>query len=41
MPIFGIRESKKRVLEYIIGLDTLKNEKEHERLNGIKTEIEN
>ena len=36
MPIFGIRESKKRVVEYIIGLDTLKNEKEKDRLNTVK-----
>ena len=36
MPIYGIRESKKRVVEYIIGLDTLKNEKEKDRLNAVK-----
>ena len=41
MPIFGIKESKKRVVEYILGLDTFKNEKERDRLNIIKTEIEN
>ena len=29
MPVFGIRESKKRIVEYILGLDTLKHEKEH------------
>ena len=40
MPVFGIRESKKRVVEYILGLDTFKNEKERELLNSIKTEIE-
>lgn len=40
MPIFGIRESKKRIVEYILGLDTLKNEKERERLNSIKVQIE-
>ena len=41
MPIFGIKESKKRVVEYILGLDTFKIEKERDRLNIIKTEIEN
>ncbi len=40
MPIFGIRESKKRVIEYILGLDTLKNEKERERLSTVKIQIE-
>lgn len=40
MPIFGIRESKKRIVEYILGLDTLKNEKERDRLNSLKTQIE-
>lgn len=38
MPIFGIRESKKRIVEYILGLDTLKNEKERDRLNTVKAE---
>lgn len=28
MPVFGICESKKRIVEYILGLDTLKNEKD-------------
>ncbi|MVB10134.1 hypothetical protein CAFE_08110 [Caprobacter fermentans] len=40
MPIFGIRESKKRVIEFILGLDTLKNEKERDRLNAVKSQIE-
>lgn len=40
MPVFGIRESKKRVVEYILGLDTLKNEKERDRLNTVKMQIE-
>lgn len=40
MPIFGIRESKKRIVEYVLGLDTLKNEKEKERLNAEKTQLE-
>lgn len=41
MPIFGIRESKKRIIEYILGLDTIKNEKERDYLIGVKTYIEN
>jgi len=41
MPILGIRESKKRVVEFILGLDTLKNEKEKERLNIVKIQLEN
>lgn len=41
MPIFGIRESKKRIIEYILGLDTIKNEKERDYLVGVKTNIEN
>lgn len=40
MPIFGIKESKKRIVEYILGLDTLKNEKERDRLNAVKAQIE-
>jgi hypothetical protein len=40
MPIFGIRESKKRVVEYILGLDTLKNEKERDRLSALKSQLE-
>lgn len=40
MPVFGIRESKKRIIEYILALDTLKNEKERDRLNSVKTELE-
>lgn len=40
MPIFGIRESKKRIVEYILGLDTLKNEKERDRLNTVKAQLE-
>lgn len=41
MPIFGIRESKKRVIEYMLGLDTIKNEKERDYLASVKTDIEN
>ena len=40
MPVFGIRESKKRIVEFILGLDTLKNEKERDRLNTVKTQLE-
>ena len=40
MPIFGIRESKKRIVEYILGLDTLRNEKERDRLNAVKAQLE-
>ena len=40
MPVFGIRESKKRVVEFLLGLDTLKNEKERDRLNAVKVQIE-
>ena len=40
MPIFGIRESKKRIVEYVLGLDTLKNEKERDRLNAVKAQLE-
>ena len=41
MPVFGIRESKKRVIEYILGLDVLKNERERDRLKNVKVRIEN
>jgi chromosome segregation ATPase len=40
MPIVGIRESKKRVVEYVLGLETLKNEKERGRLSAVKAQIE-
>lgn len=32
MPILGIKDAKKRVLEYLLGLDTLNNEKKKESL---------
>lgn len=32
MPILGIKDSKKRVLEFVMNLDTLNNEKKKERL---------
>ncbi len=41
MPVFGIRESKKRVIEFLLDLDTIKNERERARLRNIKTQIEN
>lgn len=41
MPVFGIRESKKRVVEFLLDLDTIKNERERARLRNIKTQIEN
>lgn len=41
MPILGIRESKKRVVEYILNLDTLDNEKEKNRLKILEKEILN
>lgn len=40
MPVFGFRESKKRIVEYILGLDTLKNEKERDRLKAVKAQLE-
>lgn len=40
MPVFGIRESKKRIVEFVLGLDTLKNEKERDRLNAVKSKLE-
>ncbi|MHB1652680.1 MAG: hypothetical protein ACYCVD_09425 [Desulfitobacteriaceae bacterium] len=40
MPIFGIRESKKRVIEFLLRLDTLKNEKERDRLKTVKANLE-
>lgn len=32
MPILGIKDSKKRVLEFILGLDTIKNERKRSKL---------
>ena len=40
MPIFGIKESKKRVVEYVLGLNTLKNARERDLLKAEKTKIE-
>ena len=39
MPILGIRESKKRVVEFILNLDTLKNERERNQLKEIKAQL--
>jgi len=41
MPYFGIRDVKKRVVEFLLGLDTLKNQKERDRLKTIKETISN
>ena len=40
MPILGIKESKKRVLEYLLNLDTLENENLKHQLLSEKYEIE-
>lgn len=40
MPIFGIRESKKRVVEFILNLETIKHEKERDRLKVVKAKLE-
>ena len=39
MPYFGIKESKKRIVEFILGLETYKYEKEKQRLKSIKEKI--
>lgn len=39
MPYFGIRDAKKRVVEFLLGLDTFKNEREKNRLKSIKDVI--
>lgn len=39
MPYFGIKDAKKRVVEFLLGLDTFKNEKERNRLRTIKAEV--
>jgi|GEM_PF-309487 len=40
MPFLGIKESKKRVVEFLLRLETLKNEKEYDRLKTIRTTLE-
>ncbi|KUP25784.1 hypothetical protein [Paenibacillus sp. DMB5] len=39
MPFFGIRESKKRVLEFLLHLDTLENEKKKDSLRTKESSI--
>lgn len=39
MPVLGIRESKKRVLEFILRLDTLENEKKKDHLRTSESNI--
>lgn len=41
MPILGVKESKKRVVEYILQLDTLNNEKERDRLKTLEKDLAN
>lgn len=41
MPILGIRDSKKRVLEFIIGLDTINNEIKRSKLLNAEGQIQN
>lgn len=41
IPFLGIKDSKKRVLEYILGLDTLGNEKRKEKLKRDEHHIKN
>lgn len=39
MPYLGIKDAKKRVVEFLLGLDTFKNEKEKDRLKAMKDNI--
>lgn len=39
MPYFGIKDAKKRVVEFLLGLDTFKNEREKNRLKLTKNAI--
>lgn len=41
IPFLGIKDSKKRVLEYVLGLDTLGNEKRKEKLRSDENHIKN
>lgn len=41
MPYFGIKDAKKRVVEFLLGLDTFKNEREKNRLKLTKNAIIN
>lgn len=40
MPLFGIREPKQHVIEYLLNLDTYKNNKERDRLKSVKASVE-
>lgn len=39
LPILGVRDAKKRVLEFILGLDTIDNERNKHKLNQCEIEI--
>lgn len=39
MPYLGIKESKKRIVEYIIGLETVSNERKKNELSKVENEI--
>lgn len=39
MPVFSIREAKKRVIEYILALDTLTNEKKRAKLKLVESTL--
>lgn len=39
MPVLGIKDSKKRVIEFLLGLDTLGNEKKRASLKATESEI--
>lgn len=39
MPYLGIKDAKKRVVEFLLGLDTFKNEREKNRLKSTKNAI--
>ncbi|MCP1102770.1 hypothetical protein M2454_003079 [Aequitasia blattaphilus] len=39
MPFFSIKDAKKRVVEFLLGIDTFKNQKERDRLKVVKDSI--
>lgn len=41
IPVLGIKDSKKRVVEYVLGLDTINTEKKKEELKFEETRIKN
>lgn len=41
MPVLGIKESKKRVIEFVLKLDTLENERKKNYLNYLNNRIKN